>query len=320
VPGTFGLLLTAFKLKFLELFIYKRYNNHIMTRRNRTEIEDKNAIYHIISKGIEGIDIFNDDADRNKFLQLLQKMVNSHKIHLFSYVLMDTHFHLLLKTEEANLSQAMQFLNSSYSHWFNIRHIRKGHLFQDRYKSHLVLNPLYLYSVASYISLNPTEAGLVGSPEEYPWSSFQYFLSTKNQNKNVPLWLSIRELLELCQTSPENFINFVKENIKKDDPEKILQSVTKTTSNQAQNKPPENIENILRKTKEQIGDIETNIRLKHLLVYLLIKKGYRVKDVANSLHMASQGVVKICKNVDRNLISDRIYQLWLNHIKKNLFL
>ncbi|MBA7555353.1 hypothetical protein ES705_48014 [subsurface metagenome] len=157
-----------------------------MARRNRTEIEDKNATYHIIGKGVEGIDIFTDDVDRNKFLQLLQKTVNFHKVHLFSYVLMDTHFHLLLKTEEANLSQAMQFLNSSYAHWYNIRHIRKGHLFQDRYKSHLILNSLYLYSVASYISLNPVEAELVDSPDKYPWSSFQYFLSAPN--KDIPLW------------------------------------------------------------------------------------------------------------------------------------
>jgi REP element-mobilizing transposase RayT len=307
-------------LKSLELFIYKRYNNKVMARRNRTEIEDKNAIYHIIGKGVEGTDIFTDNVDRNKFLQLLQKTVNFRKVHLFSYVLMDTHFHLLLKTEEANLSQVMQFLNSSYAHWFNIRHIRKGHLFHDRYKSHLVLNSLYLYSVASYISLNPIEAGLVDSPEEYPWSSFQYFFSIQNQNKNVPPWLNIQELLKLCQTSPENFINFVKENIQKDDPKKILQNVTKISSNQTQNKSPRNIENILRKTKEQIGDIETNKRLKHLLVYLLIKEGYRVKDVANSLHMTSPSVLKIYKKVDKNLISDRIYQLWLNHIKINLFL
>jgi len=291
-----------------------------MARINRTEIEDKNAIYHVIGKGVERTDIFTDDVDRNKFLQLLQKMVNFHKVHLFSYVLMDTHFHLLLKTEEANLSQAMQLLNSSYAHWFNIRHIRKGHLFQDRYKSHLILNPLYLYSVASYISLNPVEAGLVDSPEEYPWSSFHYFLSAQNQNENIPPWLNIRELLTLCQTSPENFINFVKENIQKYDPGKILQNVTKPTSNQIQNKLPRNIENILRKAKEQIGDIETNKRLKYLLVYLLIKKGYRVKDVANSLHMTSPSVLKICKKVDKSLISDRIYQLWLNHIKINLFL
>ncbi len=291
-----------------------------MARRNRTEMEDKNAIYHIICKGMEKIDIFTDDVDRNKFLQLLQKTVIFHKVHLFSYVLMDTHFHLLLKTEEANLSQVMQLLNSSYAHWFNIRHIRKGHLFQDRYKSHLVRNPLYLYSVASYISLNPVEAGLVDSPEEYPWSSFQYFLSSQNQNKNVPPWLYIRELLTLCQASPEYFINFVKDNIQKYDPGKILPNVTKITSNQIQNKSPRNIENILRKAKEQIRDIETNKRLKHLLIYLLIKEGYRVKDVANYLHITSSSVSRICKKVDRDLISGRIYQLWLNHIKINLFL
>lgn len=288
-----------------------------MVRRNRTEIEDKNAIYHIISKGVEGINIFTDDIDRNKFLQLLQKMVNSHKVHLFSYVLMDTHFHLLLKTEEANLSQAMQFLNSSYAHWYNIRHIRKGHLFQDRYKSHLILNSLYLYSVASYISLNPVEAELVDSPEKYPWSSFQYLLSAPN--KNIPLWLNVQELLKLCQTNPENFINFVKENIQKDDPKKILQDVTKITSNQTQNKSPRNIENILRKTKEQIGDIETNKRLKHLLIYLLIKENYRIKDITNSLHITRQGALKIYKKIQKNLITDHIYQLWLNHIKINLF-
>jgi len=320
VPGTFGKLLATFSSRSLELFIYRRYNNHIMARRNRTEMEDRGAIYHIIGKGVEGINIFTDNIDRNKFLQLLQKMANSHKVQLFSYVLMDTHFHLLLKTEEANLSRAMQLLNSSYAHWFNIKHIRKGHLFQDRYKSHIVLNSLYLYSVASYINLNPVEAGLVDSPEEYPWSSFQYFLSTKNQNNNIPSWLNIRELLKLCQTNPENFINFVKENIQKKYPEKILQDATKINSNQIQNKSPGNIENILRKTKEQIGNMDTNKRLKHLLVYLLIKEGYRVKDVAKSLRLSSPTVLKICTKVDRNLTSDRIFQLWLNHIKINLFL
>ncbi len=288
-----------------------------MVRRNRTEIENKNAIYHIIGKGVEGIDIFTDDVDRNKFLQLLQKTVNFHKVHLFSYVLMDTHFHLLLKTEEANLSQAMQFLNSSYAHWYNIKHIRKGHLFQDRYKSHLILNSLYLYSVASYISLNPVEAELVDSPEKYPWSSFHYLLS--DPNKDIPLWLNIQEFLKLCQTSSENFINFVKENSQKNNLGKTLQNITKITSDQMQNKLPKNIENILKKVKEQVGDIETNKRLKHLLIYLLIKENYRIKDITNSLRITRQGALKIYKRMQKNLITDHIYQLWLNHMKINLF-
>ncbi len=288
-----------------------------MTRRNRTEIEHEGAIYHIIIKGIEGTDIFSDDVDRNKFLKLLEEMSNSFKVDIFSYALMDTHSHLLFKTEEANLSQAMQFLNSSYAHWFNYRHIRKGHLFQDRYKSHLILNPLYLYSVASYISLNPVEAGLVDSPEEYTWSSFHYLLPASD--KATPHWLNIDEFLKLCQTSPGNFVNFVKENSKKDNPEKILQNVTKVISNKMQNKLPKNIKNILRKVKELVGDIETNKHLKHLLVYLLIKEGYKIKDIATSLNLTRQGVFGISKKIHKNLVTDHLYRIWLNYIKINLF-
>jgi REP element-mobilizing transposase RayT/AraC-like DNA-binding protein len=287
-----------------------------MGRRNRTEIENRGAIYHIIGKGVEGTNIFTDDADKNKFLHLLQKMFELHKIHLFSYVLMDTHFHLLLKTEEANLSQAMQFLNSSYAHWFNIRHIRKGHLFQDRYKSHLVLNPLYLYSVASYISLNPVEARLVDSPEEYPWSSFQYFIQTRN--KFTPSWLKIDKFLTLSQSTPDNFINFVKENHQKDNLVDYPQDFNKTTSGQIKNKIPENIEKILEKAKKTIGDIKNNKRLKSLLIFLLINEGYTIKDIATSFNLSRQSVQWINQKMEKKLISDRIHSLWLNQIKEKL--
>ena len=293
-----------------------------MVRINRKEIEYKNAFYHIIAKGIDGVNIFVDNVDKNKFLQLLQKMVNSYRIHLFSYVLMDTHFHLLVRIEEENLSEAMQFLNSSYAHWYNIRHIRKGHLFQDRYKSYLILNPLYMYSVASYISLNPVEAGLVDSPENYRWSSFRYFLPTPD--KTIPPWLKVDEFLKLCQTNSDNFVNFVKDNNPKNHTEKDLQNFNNitldhTSNANTQNYLPKSIENILVKVKEQVGDIETNKRLKHLLVYLLIKEGYRINDIANSLNLTRQSILRINRKIQKNLINDHFYQLLLNRIKMSLF-
>jgi hypothetical protein len=226
---------------------------------------------------------------------------------------MDTHFHLLLKTEEANLSQAMQFLNSSYSHWFNIRHIRKGHLFQDRYKSHLILNPIYLYSVASYISLNPVEAGLVDSPEKYPWSSFQYFLSAQNQNKSVPPWLNIRELLELCQASPENFINFVKESKLQKELEYSL-----NVSTQAKEKLPKNINIVLEKVNKKLGDINTNKNLRNLLIYFLVKEGYKTKEISNSLHITRQSVLSINNKIEKDLITNSLSCFWLNNIQNQL--
>ena len=290
-----------------------------MARRNRKEIEDRGAIYHIIGKGVEGTDIFTDDVDRNKFLQLLQKMVNFHKVHLFSYVLMDTHFHLLLKTEDANLSQAMQFLNSSYSHWYNYKHIRKGHLFQDRYKSHLILSPLYLYNVASYISLNPVEAGIVNSPEEYKWSSFKYYASASSPspshlpNNSPPSWLKIEEFLIFCETNAYEFTNFVKENMRNKDVEKSLRELS-----QAKNKFPKNIESILEKINLYLGDIKTNKNLRNLLIYLLVKKGYKIKEISNFLNLTKQAIFKISKKTEKDLTTDPIYAFWLETIKSQV--
>ena len=288
-----------------------------MARRNRTEIEDKNAIYHIIVKGMQGIDIFTDNTDKNKFLQLLQKMITPYKIQFFSYVLMNTHFHLLLRTEEANLSQAMQFLNSSYAHWFNCRHIRKGHLFQDRYKSHLILSPLYLYNVASYISLNPVEAGIVNSPEEYKWSSFKYYASASSPshlpNNSPPSWLKIEEFLIFCETNAYEFTNFVKENMRNKDVEKSLRELSQT-----KNKFPKNIESILEKINLHLGDIKTNKNLRNLLIYLLVKKGYRIKEISNFLNLTKQAVFKISKKTEKDLTTDPIYAFWLETIKSRV--
>ncbi|MBN1638978.1 MAG: transposase [Ignavibacteriales bacterium] len=290
-----------------------------MARRKRTEIEYKNAIYHIIVKGIEGIDIFTDNMDRNKFLQLLQKMVTSHKIQCFSYVLMNTHFHLLLKTDEANLSQAMQFLNSSYAHWFNFRHLRKGHLFQDRYKSHLILSPLYLYNVASYISQNPVEAGIVDSPEEYKWSSFKYyaFISSPSPshlpNYFPPSWLKVEEFLKICNTSADEFIHFVKENTYNKNVEKSLNELS-----QAKNKFPKNIVTILEKINLHLGDIKTNKNLRNLLIYLLIKEGYKIKEISNFLNLTKQAILNISRKTEKDLNTDSIYIFWLDIIKSQV--
>jgi len=281
-----------------------------MVRRNRTEIEHEGAIYHIIIKGIEGTDIFSDNVDRNKFLKLLEEMSNSFKVHIFFYTLMGTHSHLLLKTDEANLSQVMQFLNSSYAHWFNYRHIRKGHLFQDRYKSYLVLNPRYLFSIASYISLNPVEAGLVNSPEEYKWGSFRYLTPTPPHN--IPGWLKIEEFLKLCDTpkAKEYFVNFVKENMHKKSVEKSLNELA-----QVKNKFPKNIDTILEKINTHLGDIKTNRNLRNLLIYLLVKEGCGIKELSNSLRLTRQSIFRISKKIESNVTTDPNYSFWLNTIK-----
>src|ERR1051325_3071469 len=70
-------------------------------------------------------------------------------------VWMPNHYHLLVETPEANLSLAMQWLNLSYSSWFNRRHDRSGHLFQGRFKAIVVNIEQWGLALSRYIHLNP---------------------------------------------------------------------------------------------------------------------------------------------------------------------
>jgi len=293
-----------------------------MVRINRKEINQENFCYHIIVRGVEETKIFKEDQDRIKFLQLLSKMSTDFKLSIFSYVLMDTHFHLLLKTEEANLSEAMHSLNSSYVHWYNLKWARKGHLFQDRYKSHLILNTLYLCTVASYLALNPVEAGLVDAPEKYLWSSFPYFHPISS--KITPAWLKIDEFLNLCQTNRENFINLVEKNSQKlisekDQGDLDINSVNNLLEQKSKQNLPQDINDFLLLVKERLGSLQDNKRLKYILVYILLKEGFTVNNIAQSLNLSRQAILVIYKRIQKNLQTDNFYRMLLQHIQHRLF-
>jgi len=282
-----------------------------MGRRNRSEIEYEGAIYHIIARGIDGTDIFTNDFDRNKYMAFLHKMIKEYKILLFAFALMDNHVHLLIKTENANLSKAMQFLNSSYAHWFNYKHIRKGHLFQDRYKSYHINNPRYLLSAASYINLNPVEAGLVHSsePDSYRWSSFFY---CKSYNK-IPSWLHIPELLQLCEMHFDEFMEYIKTN-SLENKEKINVLLDKLSKSN-QTTLPKNIIYLMEKIKNYFGDVQNNKKLRNLLIYIFVKEGYKIKEISELFQMSRQAVLKINNKVHADLSSEPLYLLWLNNLK-----
>jgi hypothetical protein len=85
---------------------------------------------------------------------------------------MGNHYHLLIETPQANLSQGMRQLNGVYTQKYNRRHDRVGHLFQGRYKAFIVEKDAYLLELSRYIALNPVRAKLVSLPEDWSWSSY----------------------------------------------------------------------------------------------------------------------------------------------------
>jgi putative transposase len=131
------------------------------------------AVYHVTARGAGPCAIFLDDSDRQTFLALLADVVARTSWNLYAYCLMQTHFHLLLETPEANLADGMRRLNGLYATSFNRRHARVGHLFQGRYHSVLVQTEGHLLEIIRYIALNPVKAGQCERPDEWQWGSYK---------------------------------------------------------------------------------------------------------------------------------------------------
>ena len=134
-----------------------------MPRRSR--IDATGALHHVIARGITRQKIFIDDTDRNRFLDRLGAILLETEARCYAWALIPNHFHLLLRTGSVPLSTVMRRLLTSYAVFFNRRHTRWGHLFQNRYRSILCQKENYLLELVRYIHLNPLRAGLVSGLE-----------------------------------------------------------------------------------------------------------------------------------------------------------
>jgi len=119
-------------------------------------IEFSGALYHVLSRGNEQGNVFIDDEDRNNFISLLGEISSRFDAEVFAYVLLDNHYHILLRTNRPNLSKAMQWMGVTYTRRFNNRHGRSGHLFQGRFKSLIVENNAYLVELSCSSSKSPS--------------------------------------------------------------------------------------------------------------------------------------------------------------------
>ncbi|GAH20225.1 unnamed protein product [marine sediment metagenome] len=133
-------------------------------------------IYHVIARGNERKDIFLDDEDKSKFIQIIINKKRKNEYTLYAYCLMNNHLHLLLKEGEGNISRVMRRINTAYAYYFNKKYNRVGHVFQDRFRSEPVENDRYLISLIQYIHNNPVKAKIANQPNQYKWSSYLFYL------------------------------------------------------------------------------------------------------------------------------------------------
>lgn len=135
------------------------------------------AYYHVFVRGNNYQDIFLKDKNRLRFLKRVREYKEKYNQTLFSYILMNNHFHFSgRQSGDVPASKFMQALNTGYTMYFNFKYKKVGHLFQGRFQYVTLESDSQLYYLTCYHHLNPVRAGIVEKPEAYPWSSYREFL------------------------------------------------------------------------------------------------------------------------------------------------
>ncbi len=139
-----------------------------MARVVRSDLPD--GYFHVVTRGVDRCAIFRDDHDRSFFLDLFSRATGRVRWNCHALCLMTTHYHLVLESTRANLSQGLHFLNGLYAQRFNLRHRRTGHLFGDRFSCRVIEDEEHLFEACRYVVNNPVRAGMCAHANEWPWA------------------------------------------------------------------------------------------------------------------------------------------------------
>ena len=249
-------------------------------------------IYHVIARGNERKEIFLDDEDKNKFIQIITNKKKKNEYTLYAYCLMNNHLHLLFKEEKDNISRAMRRINTAYAYYFNKKYNRVGHVFQNRFRSEPVENDLYLISLVRYIHNNPVKAKIKDQPHQYKWSSCSlYFKEQKSiiDKEDILNFFSsdrakaIRLFAEFsCQQNSDKFMDY----------EEIFREVKEITSIK---KAKEYASSYLKEKGLQIESLKDKVNKEYrdkLIIELIEKTNLSYREIANILGFSRWLVIK----------------------------
>lgn len=174
------------------------YKGIVMPRKPRIVLPGHPV--HIIQRGNNRSATFYSDEDYHFYLDALAQASEEYQCAIHAYVLMTNHVHLLATpTIETGISRMMQSIGRRYVRYINKTYKRTGTLWEGRFKHSLIQDDFYYLICSRYIELNPVRAGMVKSPESYPWSSYRH-----NAQRQINSIIQAHHLyLELGQTVEE---------------------------------------------------------------------------------------------------------------------
>ena len=155
------------------------------------------GIFHVMMRGINHQNIFEDAEDNYQFINTLDRMRVRYdddgnpcgsNCTYYAYCLMNNHFHLLIREREESVGETVKRIASSYVYYYNRKYLRDGHLFKERFRSEPVNDMAYFTTLLRYIHQNPVKAGIVEHVKDYEYSSWGEYDGT------------VEPLFQLCAT------------------------------------------------------------------------------------------------------------------------
>ena len=234
--------------------------------------------YHIVNRGVNGTEIFNEKEDFFKFLELMLKTKYDYKVIFHAFTILPNHYHILLETTLPNLSEAMRFLNSAYAAWYNYKTGRVGHLWKGRFESYMMFDDAHFSKVIKYIERNALALGVVEDIREYEYQSL-FFRVKKNK------FNEIIENSKIFQKPLEEYIQWLNKPLEKFELEEIY------------NEPKIiKVDGKLKVIRKRISDFFEEYEEKKDAILAAKEAGYKYSEIARYLGVSSGYINKILKS------------------------
>ncbi len=267
-----------------------------MSRKPR--VLSKTGMYHIIFKGIGRQNLFEERSDYEKMKSILATVKAEMEFNLYAYCLMTNHVHLFIKEKNiGEVSKIMSKILSHYATWFNIKYIRSGPLFNNRYLSEPVEDERYYMNLIRYIHQNPLKARLVGRINQYQYSSYAAYVDGDDSFVDIDFFLNM--LSENRTFAVQSFVE-----LNASDEEEVFEIASSGRKSDA---------HIRRIIKSEL-DIDDPVLIKSFDIELrnaVVKKLVEEMGISKSALERETGIsrgtiIRICKGKQKKIAKARI--------------
>ena len=233
-----------------------------MARQAR--VLSETGLYHIMFRGLNKQNIFSDDKDYKKFIEILTSVKQDTDLQIHAYCMMPNHVHLFMReAQKGDISNIMKRILSHYAGWYNFKYERTGHLFANRYKSIPIEDDSYFLTLVRYIHQNPVKAQLADNIQSYKYSSYTDYIGNSDGLTDVDFLLDMLD--DNRKTAIKQFAQFNSSDCDEKDFEdslrmkdistkvKIIRATGGLKPPEIRNLPKEEMHAILKKLIEEYG-------------------------------------------------------------------